>query len=258
MTRKPHRRSSRSGEREIQPGAPRGIIARPQQESGHSSSVAQLEGARGGFNSILFRAWCRRSELVARREARAFASAVTSTLIRLRPADFAEAQTRCQKRGFEAAVRLLFERWYPNLSELISTLTPQRDFESLVGNILGLTGFPHERVERARWVDFIMPSRRAFVRDSTVAAVASVSRTLSHGWREVAEELNSTRAPNVFLATADSQITDDQIRLICERYKIYLVVWDQLKQQRFSEQNLVLGYTQWANEHLRPLSQFWS
>jgi len=35
------------------------------------------------------------------------------------------------------------------------------------------------------------------------------------------------------------------------------VVWDHVKRQKYGEEPLVLGYTQWATERLPQLESFW-
>jgi len=87
--------------------------------------------------------------------------------------------------------------------------------------------------------------------------VISVKRTLRERWAEVAEELFNLRSPNVFLFTADEDVTQRHVEQICTRYRIHLVVWDELKANRFADEPLVLGYTQWATSRLPMLRQYW-
>jgi len=64
------------------------------------------------------------------------------------------------------------------------------------------------------------------------------------------------RSPNIFLITADFDVSTGHINDICGKYRIHLVVWDEVK-EKFAHEHLVLGYTQWANERLPLLRQFW-
>jgi hypothetical protein len=59
------------------------------------------------------------------------------------------------------------------------------------------------------------------------------------------------------LFTADERVTNSHVERICERYNIHLVVWDHLKTSKFPTRPLVLGYTEWANDRLRMLQQYW-
>ena len=83
-----------------------------------------------------------------------------------------------------------------------------------------------------------------------------MKRTLRERWAEVAEELFNLRAPNVFLFTADENPTNTHAERLAD-YNIHLVVWDDVKTQKFPERPLVLGYTEWANRRLGMLSQHW-
>jgi hypothetical protein len=116
---------------------------------------------------------------------------------------------------------------------------------------------PYEQIDRRYRVDFVMPSGEAFARNKTTAMIASAKRTLRERWREVVEELFNTRAPNVFLVTADFDVTDSHVSSICGQYNIHLVVWDEVKNERFPNETLVLGYTDWANLRLPQLQQHW-
>jgi len=80
---------------------------------------------------------------------------------------------------------------------------------------------------------------------------------LRERWAEVAEELFSLRSPNVFLFTADQNVTQQHVAQICQRYNIHLVVWDEVKAARFPEAALVLSYTDWATARLAVLRQYW-
>jgi hypothetical protein len=85
-----------------------------------------------------------------------------------------------------------------------------------------------------------------------------VKRTLRERWQEVAQELLNLRATNVYLFTADEDISDDHVDRICGEYRIHLVVWDDVKARRFASKDLVLGYTQWATSELGLLRDRWA
>jgi L-lactate utilization protein LutC len=86
--------------------------------------------------------------------------------------------------------------------------------------------------------------------------VVSLKRTLRERWTEVEKELHSLNSPNVYLFTADqafSQQTAEAVR----KSNIHLVVWDELKTERFSRQNVVIGYSEWARKRLPHLQKRW-
>ena len=102
----------------------------------------------------------------------------------------------------------------------------------------------------------MIPSDDVFKRNPTAGAIASAKRTLRERWREVVEELQAMRSPNIFLVTADYDVSKGHVKAICGDYRIHLVVWDQVK-EKYSGEPLVLGYTKWANDRIPILKQFW-
>lgn len=115
---------------------------------------------------------------------------------------------------------------------------------------------PYQKIKRAYRVDFMLPSDDLFKTNPTAAAIASAKRTLRERWREVVEELHDMRSPNIFLITADDAVSKGHVRDICGKYRIHLVVWDDVK-KKYPNDPLVISYTTWANEKLPILKQFW-
>ena len=59
---------------------------------------------------------------------------------------------------------------------------------------------------------------------------------------------------SVLVGGMDAAEQEDRI---CQNYGIHLVVWDHIKRQRYPKEPLVLGYTEWANQRIPALEQFW-
>ncbi len=66
------------------------------------------------------------------------------------------------------------------------------------------------------------------------------------------------RAPNVYLATADEDVSESHVKAVCQDYNIHLVVWDELKATKYPNENLVISYSVLANEIVPVFKQFWS
>lgn len=216
------------------------------------------------FNALFHRAWLKTLTVLERYEKNVYGENLAEELMKVRAADFDAAEKENAQYGFRTAVRQLFRSWYPYLVESFLSISQSRkqrggkDFELQFAHLLTLMTLPYERIDRKYRVDFMIPSSAAFARNRTTAMIASAKRTLRERWREVVEELHNTRAPNVFLVTADSDISVGHIKEICGKYNIHLVVWDEVKQSRFNEEPLVLSYSQWANDRIPALRQFWS
>ncbi len=73
----------------------------------------------------------------------------------------------------------------------------------------------------------------------------------------MAEELFNLRSPNVFLFTADERVTNTHAERICGQYNTYLIVRDQVKDDDYPDEPLVMGYAEWANKRLAVLRQYW-
>lgn len=232
-------------------------------ELGYLEGKVSADHVRDNFNQMLYSAWEKTLEVLERYEARAYSTGIVENLIRLRPNDARAAKKLSGSEGFLPAVTLLFERWYPYLRESFLSVSQSRktrggrDFELQFGGLLDLLGVPYEKKKRAHRVDFMMPSNAAFLRNPTSASVVSAKRTLRERWREVVEELQALRSPNIFLITADFGVSEGHVREICGRYRIQLVVWDYLKSSKFPREPLVMGYTKWATKRLPVLERFW-
>jgi hypothetical protein len=132
-----------------------------------------------------------------------------------------------------------------------------KDFELQIQGLFDLAEIPYDKQEKTDHTDFILPSAAFHKKNRTAVAVISVKRTLRERWAEVAEELFNLRTPNVFLFTADEDISSAHIDTICGQYNIHLVVWELVKSKKFLEKPMVLGYTEWASQRLAMLRQFW-
>jgi hypothetical protein len=195
-------------------------------------------------------------------EERIYPCNVIDALIGLKIDILEESKKVAQTEGYRPAIRFLFHSLYPHLREIFLSISQSRkarggrDFELQFGKLLELMNIPYQKIKRAYRVDFMIPSDDVFKRNPTAGAIASAKRTLRERWREVVEELQAMRSPNIFLVTADYDVSKGHVKAICGDYRIQLVVWDQVK-EKYSGEPLVLGYTKWANDRIPILKQFW-
>lgn len=131
-----------------------------------------------------------------------------------------------------------------------------KDFELQIEGLLTLANIPFHKQEIENHTDLILPDLETHERNRNISMIISIKRTLRERWAEVAEELFSTRSPNVFLFTADENISSGHVAG-CREYNMHLVVWDTQKSQKFPEEPLVLGFTEWASQRLPILQQHW-
>jgi len=215
------------------------------------------------FNRMLRHVWEESLHVLEAHEERSYAEGIPRELAKQYPGGMSEAEEVARENGFRAGVFHLLQRWYPVLRRCFLSVSQSRkqrggkDFELQVQQLLNLAAVPYHAQERRNRTDLVLPDVETYQRNRNVAAVVSLKRTLRERWAEVAEELFKLRSPNVFLFTADEDVTAAHVRQICGEYNIHLVVWDELKARAFAREPLVLGYTEWATSRLAVLRQYW-
>lgn len=232
-------------------------------EVGYGPGSLPPETVRSDFDRILGEVFSKTLEVLERYEEPAYAAQAIEDLMALRPEDVSEAASTARQAGFAAAFRQLFRGWYPYLRVLFLSVSQSRkarggrDFELQLRNLFDFMQVPYEKKKRTYRADFIMPSERAFKRDPNRCLIISAKRTLRERWQEVVDELYNLRAPNVYLVTADDQISADKVAEI-NRRNIYLVTWDDVKERFFRRRARVIGYTALANKVIAHFKQYWT
>jgi len=211
------------------------------------------------FEPVLRSVWEEALSVLESHENHAYSAGIPRELIRSFPKDVKSAERVARARGFQAGVTHLLANWYCHLRLCFLSVSQSRktrggkDFELQRERLLSLAGVPYETQVTENRTDFVLPSIAVFQRNRNEALVVSAKRTLRERWREVAEELFNLRSPNVYLLTADENVSPGHVDAICGRYNIYLVVWEHLKEARFRDRPLVLSYGAWARERLARL-----
>jgi L-rhamnose mutarotase len=214
------------------------------------------------FEEMLNQVWIETLEVLEEYESKAYSTGIPSQLISRENDAFTKAERTASESSFKLALIEIFQRWYPHLREMFLSISQSRkarggrDFELQFGGMLDLIGVPYQKLKRTYRVDFMIPNDDTFKRNPTSAAIASAKRTLRERWREVVEELYDMRSPNIFLVTADYDVSKSHVKAICKDHRIHLVVWNRVK-KKYPNEPLVLSYNQWANERLKILMKFW-
>ena len=220
------------------------------------------EVVQKNFNQMLREVWIETLQVLENYEEKVYPLNVIDRLMAMKTGIIEESLKIAQREGYTPAVRFLFFSLYPYFREIFLSISQSRktrggrDFELQFGKLLELMNVPYQKLRRKYRVDFMIPSDSLFERNPTAAATASAKRTLRERWKEVVEELHTMRSPNIFLVTADEDVTTDHVEGICLKYRIHLVVWDEVK-SGYLKEPLVLGYTEWANQRIPLLRQFW-
>lgn len=127
---------------------------------------------------------------------------------------------------------------------------------------LGYTGeFETQQVLNGK-VDFLFPSKKAWDKDRQRCIIVSVKRSLRERYKQVFEELGMTGGLTVYLVITEpadearKDLTPEKVANI-KKQNVYLVVRDSVKQQQFSTEQRVLGFTQFITEELPLRRQLW-
>ncbi len=221
-----------------------------------------LSYAQKNFEKMLNDVWKKTLEVLENYETQTYSKGIPTHLGLKKPDDLSKSEEIAKKNGFTYGVIDIFHRWYPYLREMFLSIAQSRkarggrDFELQFGKMLDLINVPYQKIKRAYRVDFMLPDDKTFKNNPTSAAIASAKRTLRERWREVVEELYVMRSPNIFLVTADYDVSKSHVKAICGDYRIHLIVWNDVK-QRFMGEPLVLSYNKWVKERLPVLKRFW-
>ena len=238
------------------------IVDETFEKLGLLSNKITPEYVQANFNEILHKVWVETLFVLEEYEEHFYPQNVIDALLELKRDIVQESTNIAGKQGFESAVKFLFQSLYPYLRQVFRSIGQGRmarggkDFELQFGKLLELMRIPYQKIRRKYRVDFMLQSDELFNQNRTAAAIVSAKRTLRERWREVVEELHAMRAPNIFLITADEDVSEGHVEDICGKYQIHLVVWDHVKTEYPSEP-LVLSYTEWANKRIPMLKQFW-
>ena len=172
------------------------------------------------------------------------------------------AETVSQQDGFRAGVFTLLKSLYPDLRQAFLSVAQGRksrggkSFEQQFALLLRHAGYSFMQQHQRYRTDFVFPSEQAFDQNRVVCVVASLKRTLRERWQEVVAELTNLAAPNVYLVTADEDVSPGHVRGICDDHPLHLVVWDRVKQQ-YPDHPRVMGLTEFARDRLAQLEAQW-
>jgi hypothetical protein len=142
-----------------------------------------------------------------------------------------------------------------------------REFELVIEQIMKIYEYAYEaqstvgaarfqELELAKAVDFLVPSTSAYQDNRPKCAVITAKTSLRERWQQVAEELQRTNVPAIYLLTLDEAVTDSVLeRLI--RYNITLVLLESEKKVKFSTVKQVLSFKDFFTHDLPHTLNYW-
>ena len=157
-------------------------------------------------------------------------------------------------------------RIFPYVYELSLSTTQSRrsragkEFEALIEFVLKILEIKFETqaaIGKKRFestglgkiVDVIVPGIAEYGNHRQNCAVITAKTTLRERWAEVAEELQRTNVPKIYLLTLDEDISIQTVDLM-KQYNITLVMPAKNKDQKFSDNARVLSFEQFFSHDL--------
>ncbi len=217
--------------------------------------------ALSNFNDYLRRVFDHTLTVLERYEDRVY-PLVLRELPKLRSSEMSRINRK--SRTFVEQIGDVLEVLYPDVWKVMLSRSQSRktrggkDWEHQIAQMLELSRIPYD-MQEAKWrTDFMIPSAKAFDRDRTKSILLSAKRTLRERWRQVAEELFRTKATNAYLAVAEEKgkITLSKVDEIWE-HNVHLLVWDDIKRDKFSRHPGVMDYTTFAEVEVPALRRHW-
>ena len=102
--------------------------------------------------------------------------------------------------------------------------------------------------------DFVMPSVEHYRANPLECVVFTAKRTLRERWRQIVTE--GTRGIGFYLATIDDNVSENQLREMLN-HKIFLVVPQRIKEEKYSGAENVLSFSTFFEDHLDPKLKIW-
>lgn len=134
-------------------------------------------------------------------------------------------------------------------------------FQYQIENLFNLAGFPFSKQTRLNGpVDFLLPSEEYYHQYRHDAIILSVKRTLRERWQQAIAELQSARVGRIYLATAETykkRIRDRDLDRM-DSLNVTLVVFDNIKSDKFPDRNTVIGYSEFINTNVISAERLWA
>lgn len=134
-------------------------------------------------------------------------------------------------------------------------------FQYQIENLFNLAGFPFSKQTRLNGpVDFLLPSEEYYHQYRHDAIILSVKRTLRERWQQAIAELQSALVGRIYLATAETdkkRIRDRDLDRM-DSLNVTLVVFDNIKSDKFPDRNTVIGYSEFINTNVISAERLWA
>jgi len=105
-------------------------------------------------------------------------------------------------------------------------------------------------------VDLIVPDVETYLSNRSKCAVITMKTTLRERWQEVAEELNRTNVPHIYLLTVDEGVSGNTADIM-HQYNITLVLYKRAKTKTFMQHSNVIDYETFFLKEMPYILNYW-
>jgi hypothetical protein len=210
------------------------------------------------FSFLLHGVWKETLRVLERYEESVYAAGIPRELAEEAPDAVRQAAEVAEREDFRAGALCLLRSWYPLLRECFLSVSQSRkarggkDFELQIEQLLALAEIPFTKQDRTSRIDLVVPSMETYERTPNEAVIVSLKRTLRERDVQVLADMYRVRARYAYLLTAEDKLQPRHLT-DARANRVYLVVWDSVKEGKYASVPDVLGFTQWANQHLLEL-----
>lgn len=141
-----------------------------------------------------------------------------------------------------------------------------KTFETLIETLFDVFGYPYGdqssignvsyESNLGKKVDLIVPDIQSYIKNRPKCAVVTMKTSLRERWQEVAEELQRTNVPHIYLLTVDRDVTPNTVAIM-KRYNITLVVYKTEKQTKFTEYENVQDFQTFFLQEMPHILSYW-
>lgn len=128
-------------------------------------------------------------------------------------------------------------------------------FESFHNNFFRQLGYPFsEQPVINGKPDFVLPSKKHYLKNAPDCIVFTAKRTLRERWKQVVTE--GTRSLGFYLATIDESISEGQLAEMLKN-KIVVVCPQEIKSRNYGSVVNVVSFQNFFRDHLDPAMERW-
>lgn len=129
-------------------------------------------------------------------------------------------------------------------------------FEYPYSNQSALGNAAYNAQKLGKKVDLIVPDVETYLSNRAKCAVITMKTTLRERWQEVAEELNRTNVPHIYLLTVDESVSSNTADIM-HQYNITLVLYKRSKEKTFTKHANVIDYETFFLKEMPYILNYW-